>query len=371
MLDPVEADAFAVALLTASLGTAMLVELASSPLRTQRGFVFVAGSLLLLTGLQARFHAFLHTGARIRTAPLPVSAQQHFRAASRRHAWLLLVYWCMGTLALWGSHVWARGSLDQAGWLLLDWTWLCLHAWLLEPWFAGASAWLGRRHTGVDAMLASAGGGWTLPETAVHLYAPALALATAVAVSLPGQLAFARIQELGALDGGHVAALLVPTMSSIAVRISSLRCYGRGMWEAVAFLNEAERTLSGPPRPEAIPTWISWMQNPVRKLFLLEIYRTTTVPMLRLAVLMASGTWIVTTEHAVVPSSVIVAAAAGSLWLLPVLRFTKRSRERALLFGALPLSFPQRNGRDPMMVIGLCTPALAVLGFALLRWSVG
>ncbi|MBL4685238.1 MAG: hypothetical protein JKY37_11655, partial [Nannocystaceae bacterium] len=140
----------------------------------------------MLAGLFERLGSYLHAPQRRTLLPLPLPPGLHFAAATRPHRVGMLASAALGSVAL---GIAASADLLPAGasgttvaLLVADWGWLVLLAALTEPAIAAASAWLGRRFEEDSAarrLQLQAGGGWTLPEAVVHLYAPALGVGLA------------------------------------------------------------------------------------------------------------------------------------------------------------------------------------------------
>ncbi|MEM9462778.1 MAG: hypothetical protein AAGF11_52040, partial [Myxococcota bacterium] len=204
-----------------------------------RGLVFVGGPLLLLSGLHSRTGGYLHAPARHRLLPLPLAPERHWATARGDHRRGLVWTGLLGGLAVAGASVGAGLPRDAALGLWGDFAWLWLMAMLLEPAIPAASAWFGRRFD--DARperqwQQRLGGGWTIPEAVVHLYAPALGVATAALLAMPGQLWLDRrldgLPTPPALLGVALAAL------AVAAGLGALGrpLYARGLFGAVPWV---------------------------------------------------------------------------------------------------------------------------------------
>lgn len=349
----------------------------ASELATQRSLVFLGGPLVLLAGLHARLFGFLHAPERLTLLPLPIDPLRHFAAARRRHTPELLGSLLLGVLALlaaaWsGAGSFADRSLHGLG-LVADFAWFGLFAWLLEPAIAGTSAWLGRRFPAASRgheLQRTLGGGWTTPEAVVHLYAPALGLASAAALAMPGQLGLERWLDGGTLEGPLLALALVPLAIAAAIRVAAPRLYARGVWEAVPWLAEATRTIAGPPRPEPSPAWIRRIPDPWVRLAVVQFMRMTPLPTLRLVALVGFGGWMAV--RSAPPSGPALAAllALVGLWLIPARAIAHQRASRARLAGALPLPHAQRGGAVGSAFALLLAPVVLVMVVVGVRWLV-
>jgi len=350
-----------------------LVASAGSELPLARTIVFVGGPLVLLAGLFERLGAYLHAPHRHTLLPLPLHPDLHFEAAARPHRVGLLGTAALGTSALLVAAVSellpAGAPVGGVALLVADWLWLVLLAALVEPAIAGVSAWLGRRFDDDSAprrLQLQAGGGWTLPEAVVHLYAPALGIGVAALLAMPGQLTLDRIADAGAVgsvSAGLSAAGLVPPALAVALRAWARRGYAAGMFQAVAWLAQATRTLAGPPIPEPAPRWVSRISDPSLRLWALQLWRVTPVPGLRLWALIGVGGWIGWTATLRVPQAAILLALLA-LWLVPAVRVAKLRPGRRAFFAALPLAERPRSGACPSGALLLAVPAIVAIGLA-------
>jgi hypothetical protein len=241
----------------AALWSGVMAMAADAPIATQRSLVFLGGPLLLLSSLHARLSGFLHAPERMRLLPLPIAEQRHWQSAVRMQVRAFGIVVLLGIAGL----MLALGDVGLAA----EFTWLAVFAFLLEPASAATAAYLGRRfpeHGRAHELQRSLGGGWTTPEAVVHLYAPALFLALATALAMPGQLSLERWLDGHPLTSGAWAAALLPLLVAIGLRALAPRHYRLGMWEAVPWLSEATRTLAGPPLPESTPGWATKIPDP-------------------------------------------------------------------------------------------------------------
>ncbi|MEZ4454716.1 MAG: hypothetical protein R3B09_35025 [Nannocystaceae bacterium] len=128
---------------------------------------------------------------------------------------------------------------------MLDFAWLCAFAALIEPTIPAIAAWLGRRFAGDGAATSiqrSLAAGWSAPEAAIHLYAPALGIGLAALLAMPGQLA---LEHRGAAP----SALPWPSgrWPSPPRSAWSPSFYACGLWEAaLRVFHESIRSLAGP-----------------------------------------------------------------------------------------------------------------------------
>lgn len=335
-----------------------------------RAWVFIGGPLLLLAGLHGRTEGYLHARTRIRTLPLPLEPQRHFAAARPRHLRGLLMTGALGALAI-ALSLPARGRFDRVGLsMLLDWGWLWICAWGIERALPGVSAWLGRRFTpGTTAhqIQRSLGGGWTLPEAVVHLYAPALSVALAAAAAMPGQLVLDRM-----LDGTSVPPPLLAAATGglgvvLVCALAGRRLYRRGFFEAVPWLAEATATLAGPPVPESTPGWVNQIGDPLLRVTVLQFLRTTPVPTLRLLCLFTAAGWAATGPLDLPHAAVVVAGIA--LWLVPARAVVRGRSTRAKMASTLPLPATQRRGRHPKAALLLFAPVALSMLVGIVGWS--
>ncbi|HWB78035.1 MAG TPA: hypothetical protein VG755_23885, partial [Nannocystaceae bacterium] len=208
---------------------------ASAPLPTQRGLVFVLGPLLLLVTLHARTAGYLHDDAVSLTLPLPIAPRDRFAAAHARHlrglAWQAM--WGLAAVAF--AVLIAGAGPATALALVLDLGALVVAAALVEPVGAAIAARFGQR-VPEDSFAAqvqrSLGGGWTLPEAVVHLYAPALALGTAAAIAMPWQLAIDRGVDGETVGENHLMVCAVVLVLALALRAIAPRLYRAGVHDA-------------------------------------------------------------------------------------------------------------------------------------------
>ena len=183
--DPTEHVLPAIAAATWSLA---LSAAAPSGLATQRGLVFVIGPLVLLATLHARTGGYLHAPGHLRTFALPIDPRDRFEVARTRHlaALAMTIAWGIVAVTVAAPALGQRGAVHFG--LVLDWLALAVFSAWVEPFAAAIASYFGRRlgpqHPGTD-VLRSLGGGWTLPEAVVHLYAPALGLGLATALAMP------------------------------------------------------------------------------------------------------------------------------------------------------------------------------------------
>ena len=326
-----------------------------------RSLVFAGAPFLLLAGLHARTSGYLHSRQRLALLPRPIRGDEHWRLARGRHrrgfAWVVL--FGVAAILLAAAPVTPLGLTLS---LLGDLAWVLLFAGLVEPVSAGLAAWLGRRFdegstaAELQRTLAS---GWTAPEAAVHLYVPALGVALAVALAMPGQLAM----ELRGPNVATLPFLALPLTIGLGLRLLAPRLYGVGLWEAAPRIHEISRTLAGPPRPPAAPSWIVALPGPLR-LDLLQLQRLGSLLWVRLAAVLAAAAWVASADRATAP---VFAAGlvALSLWLGPFIALHRQQDRRQQLLGALPLDARGRSGalaKGTLLLAGLPPLVLLIAG---------
>lgn len=336
-----------------------------------RGLVFVGGPLLLLAGLHARLDSYLHADARQQLLPLPLAPALHWAAARGPHRRGLLVTGALGA-ALVGAVAIAGGvGPRSAGGLVVDWAVLWATAFLVEPLIPAAGAWLGRRfpEEAVERQIQlRLGGGFTIPEAVVHLYAPALGVGVAALLAMPAQLSIDRWVDEGAVASGPMAVAAGSLLVAALLFVAAPRVYGRGLFGAAPWVHEAIKTLAGPPVPEPVPRWLLLGHDPVRHLVVRQFWRTTPVPGLRLWALLIGAAWIGLAASPSVPAAAIVLALAA-IWLVPGARLRAQAGMRTRLCAPLPLPSVARTGRSWSAWAVLCTPVAGALVVVALAWS--
>ncbi len=331
-----------VPLLCAGLLAVWLTQVADQPLMARRGYVFAIGPLFLLAGLHARLHAYLHDPARVNLAPLPVAPKRHWRAGRRTHivglVWTGFVGLAGITLGCLGGQVPTRDLFALAG----DFGLLWIHAFLVEPLIPASCAYLGRRFPEASAVGNSQrylSGGWSAPEIAVYLYAPALGLALAAALAMPGQLSLAQLDAGKPLAAIHIQLLVIPLVVSLGLRATANIVYTRGFFEAVARLHESIRTLAGPPLARKVPGWLAALGHrfdpPSRAVATLTA-RLTPAVTLRFLLPIGWALWATQTQ----PSAAMWALGGitAGLWSIPFSRVRKGLTNFAGATAGLPLS---------------------------------
>lgn len=341
-----------------------MAAVAEQPAATQRSLVFLGGPLLLLAGLHARLFGFLHAPDRARWLPLPIAPERHFVAALASHRpalWLTAMLGIAALLLAGPAGNTASGIPARLG-LALEFAWLVLFAATLEPFVAGLSAELGRRFpegSRARELQRSLGGGWTTAEAVVHLYAPAFGVGLAVLLAMPGQLSWEHYLDHGVLNIRQLGIGAAPLAIALVLRLGALRLYRRGFWEAVAWLTEATRTLAGPPQPEPTPAWARRIRDPWTRLLVIQFWRATPLPGLRLALVL--GLSILLVFRAAPPSGSALALwlAAVGAWTVPAGTLVRDRPARTRLAGALPLDPVRRSGRaGPLAIAALLAPIL-------------
>ncbi len=354
----------------ASLWAVLLAASADVGLATRRGMVFIGGPVLLLSGLHARITGYLHAPSRAQLLVLPLPPAAHFEAARSRHLRGLAETLGLGTMAV------LAGLVPTSGWegalhLALDWAALAVIAGLFEPMIPAASAAMGRRfepETWADDLQQRASGGLTLPETAVHLYAPALGVGVAAAAAMPLQLAFDLSADGMAVPAGLWAAGGLAVALAAIAYVAAGSVYAKGIFEAVPFLAEATRTLAGPPVPEPTPAPIARLRDPVLRLLVLAFWRETPAPTFRLLVL-GGATALVALASSISPAHVAVWVAGVLLWVVPATALSRSRPLRARLLATLPLPPAQRSGTHPRATALLWAPVALGAVVMLIRFA--
>jgi len=349
-----------------------LVLASSDDLATQRSLVFIGGPLVLLAGLHARLGEYLHARARERLAALPIAPGRHFAAARAAHRRGFALATGAGLLGVALGGVAATGTAARGVVLAGDFAWLCALAGLIEPAIAGCSAFAGRRFPEAHPIAraqAQLGGGWTAPEAAVHLYAPALGLGLAVLLAMPGQLALAAALQQGPRPV-HAGLLLVPLVLALAVRGAAPRLYAGGFFAAVAWLAEATRSLAGPPEPPPRPAWVARLGAPVARLWVTQWLRLTSAPLLRLALLLGWGGYLLVRAQPPTAPALTVGLGLAALWLLPLQTLARQRRRNAAALGSLPVAARARAGRPGGLAAVIVAVPGALAAALLLRWLV-
>jgi hypothetical protein len=344
----------------------------SADLATQRSLVFLGGPLVLLAGLHARLGDYLHGRGRARLAVLPVPATRHFAAGLVTHRRGFVVAAGFGVLGVVLGAYAATGELLRGALLAGDFAWLCVLAMLVEPAIPALAAHAGRRFPDdhpIRQAQAQLGGGWTSPEAAVHLYAPALGLGLAALLAMPGQLGLGRIADGQALRAIHVALFAGPVVVALIIRGVAPRVYAGGFFEAVAWLAEATRSLAGPPEPPARPAWVGRLAEPTR-MFVTQWLRLTPVPMLRLAALLGWGGYLLLRGARPTAPTVATLLGLAALWLVPLQTLARQRRRNAALLAALPVPTAARTGRSPTLALAIAGVPVALVLALGLRWLV-
>lgn len=334
----------------------------------RRTLVAVGGPSVLLAGLHARLHGYLHAPQRQQTLVLPIPAGEHFRAAGVPHRRASLRVWGVGTIAI-ALGVGPGLATPEGLGLLLDWWMIAFVAMGLEPAIPALGAALGRRFpkgSAIASLQQSLGGGWTLPEAVVHLYAPAIGLGVAMALALPGQLLIDRAADALPIPRGlWIAAGLGAALAWAGPRWGAPWLYARGVFQAVPFLAEATKTLAGPAIPEPSPGWIAWFPSPVVRVWALQFVRLTPAPTLRLLLLVAAS--LLTSRISSAPVAAGLIASAVLLWLMPARALVVRREARRRWLAALPVDDAARSGRSPAAAVLLAMPPIAACVPLLLR----
>lgn len=322
----------------------------------QRSAAFALGPAVLLVTLHARTAGYLHDDGLAATLPLPIPPARRFAAAGRRHALGLAWQGAWGALAFGLS----GPSAAASGILVADFLVLVAMAALVEPLAAAAAAALGRRvpaESVAGQLQRSLGGGWTLPEAVVHLWAPAGGLALAAALAMPEQLAIDRWADGDTVKAAHLgicgAALAVAALG----RLLAPRIYAGGLFDAVPWLRQAMRTLAGPPVPAPAPRWLPLFRDPALRLLVLQHQRLTPVPVLRLLMLLGAAAILAGRAQTPGPAELGILVGLVALWLVPAGSLARHAADQRRLLGPLPL----RNARARAWACLLAPVALALV----------
>lgn len=337
---------------------------ADAPPETLRALLFAGAPFVLLAGLHSRLEGYLHAPQRLALLPLAVAPGEHWalaRARHRRGLALTLAIAALTPVVALGGRV--PPALLAA--LVGDVLWILALAALCEPLIPAAAAWLGRRFppgSSVGELQRSLGGGWTSPEATVHLYAPALGIALALALAMPGELAL----ELRGATPAALPWLLGPLALAGLLRLVAPRLYAIGLWEAVPRLAEATRSLAGPPEVEPVPALVDRL-GPIARLDLRQLLRLRPLFVGRLALVALVIAWALRARP-LGPAPLIAGLLALALWLAPFAELHHQRRARARLLGALPLAAPLRRGRPGPVALALAIlPPLAWLAIVAAR----
>lgn len=328
-------------------------------LSVQRSLVFLGGPLVLLAGLHARLGEYLHGRARERLAALPVAPARHFRAGAAEHRRGLAIAAVAGATGL-AIGAGAAGEAWRVLVLAGDFAWLCVMAALVEPLIPAVSALAGQRFPEahwVRQAQRGLGGGWTTPEATVHLYAPALGLALAISLAMPGQLALALVADGRAWTAGLAGLLAVPLALAIGGRIAAPRLYAGGFFAAVAWLAEATRSLAGPPEPPPRPAWVLRLASPVLRLWATQWLRLTALPVVRVVALLAWTAYLGLRAAAPTAPTIALGLGLAALWLSPLQTLARQRRRNAALLVRLPV----RGSPVPAAALAFGGPVLVLM----------
>jgi hypothetical protein len=368
--DPTHWADWVVPVVAAALWSIVLLAADDVGVGMRRSLVFLGGPFVLLAGLHARVTGYLHAPSREQLLVLPIPPALHFAAARRRHLRGLLVTLAVGSIAVLAGCIADGFDAIEIG-LALDWAVLAVLALGVEPLVPAVSAALGRRFesdSNAYRLQTKLGGGWTLPEAVVHLYAPAFGIGLAALLAMPAQLAIDRsIDALSVPQWLWIASAIAMAMGALCFAVAP-SIYARGVFEAVPFLAEATRTLAGPPIPESTPGFIARLRDPVLRLLVLQFWRETPMPTLRLLIVAGAATWVALAGLPSAPHAALLLAAC-LLWLVPAQAIARARESRARLLATLPLPEPMRNGGHPTAAALLVAPA--ALGLAVLGLRIG
>jgi len=323
---------------TAVLAAGVISGAARISVEAERNAVFMAGPLVLLAGLHPRLWGYLHAPARLQLLPLPLGPDQHFVDALARHRRRFAIAVVIGTIVFALNAVWAPLHRPRSD--LLDWAWFVILAAAIEPATAAAGAHFGRRfepgsHEYVIQHRLS--GGWTIPEAAIYLYAPALGVALAMALAMPGQLSIDRWMDGGSLQPSHIMLMVVPAAFAVGLRVVAPRIWGASLFEAVPWVAEASRTLDGPATPHHGHV-LRCIGSPALRMWLAQVWRLTPVPALRVVALL--GWSALVGLGAVAPDAVVlgVGLLLIAAWLMPLGTVFDERRRISSIMAPLPLT---------------------------------
>jgi hypothetical protein len=215
-------------------------------------------------------------------------------------------------------------------------------------------------------MQVSLGGGWTLPEAVVHLYAPALGVATAAAFAMPAQIGFDLLVDSEAVPAALWGVAAAGGVVAAVAYMASPMIYARGFFQAAPFLAEATRTLAGPPEPPALPRFIAAIRDPAFRLLVVQYWRLTPVPSLRLGLLLAATVWAVFTGVDLGKLSVVLVVAL--LWIVPATAVAAVSPVRDRISAPLPLSDQARARGHTKAFASLLLPVALCLAIIAVAW---
>src|SRR5690606_34574303 len=172
-------------------------------------------------------------------------------------------------------------------------------------------------------------------------------------------------QGLSVPQGLVIAALLGVLLGTLATPLAP-HLYARGVFQAVPFLSEAQKTLAGPAVPEPSPVWLRALPTPGLRLWALQFVRLTPVPTLRLLLLVVAVplAW----KSPSLPLGLALVGAASLLWLLPARAVARLRPARRRWLAALPVAPALREGRNPAAQALLGLPVALALLVALAGW---
>jgi hypothetical protein len=334
-------------------------------LAVQRNLVFLGGPLVLLAGMHARLGEFLHGRARERLATLPIATARHFAAGSRAHVRGFAVAAGFGVVGIFVANA---GDPWRATLLAGDFAWLCAIAALVEPVVPAVAAWAGRRFPEehpVRQAQRQLGGGWTTPEATVHLYAPALGLALAVTLAMPGQLVLGLVADGRAWTPGLALLLGSPLLVSCGLRWAAPRIYVVGFFAAVAWLCEATRSLAGPPEPPPRPAWLVRVRAPMLRLWLTQWLRGTALPVLRAYLVLGWAAYLGLRDAGPTAPTIALGLGLAALWLMPLQTMARQQRRDAAMLARLPIAGSPRAAIGALFATPPLILALVISGRAL------
>jgi hypothetical protein len=345
----------------------------SADLATQRSLVFIGGPLVLLAGLHARLGEYLHARARRAPGGAADRAGAALRGGARRPIVAASRWRSISGLLGAGARLGSRGRARRARGLVLagDFAWLGALAGLIEPAIAGCSAYAGRRFPEEHAIrqrAAAAGrAAGRRPRRRCTCMRRRWASGWRCCWRCRASSAWRPLQTQGP-RATHAGLLLAPLVLALAVRWAAPRLYAGGFFAAVAWLAEAMRSLAGPPEPSPRPVWVARLASPTARLWTTQWLRLTSAPLLRLALLLGWGGYLLLRAQAPGAPAVAVGLGLAALWLLPLQTLARQRRRNAALLASLPLPARARAGRAG----GLAAAMVAVPGLLaaalLLRW---
>lgn len=333
--------------LALTFGGSVLASHASESDQAIRNLLFLGGPLILFSGIHDRICSFIHADERYLLLHNPIESQDHWRQAMQSFSRQLAFIAVAGTATIVASqflHPDPGDVLQQTIQGLIyasEWLWLCLFVGLLEPIGCAFAALAGRRYSGsswVSEMQHTLSNGWTTPEATIHLYAPAVSLATATLLALPGQLTLARLFTESDIQTRYLSASLTPLIIAIFLRFFwAPHAYYKNVWYAVPWLEEARKSLGDFDQASPVPIWIRQIRDPVFKLIAIQWLRLTPLPHLRLLALLGYSIWLFFDQSSPSLIDVSIGSILIAWWILPTHKVFSQKKRISQLCSPLPL----------------------------------